>query len=188
MSAPPILRLGTVKDVARFQDHVRSLGLSIPCDSEVAERFGFAADAAALARRNQDWQPDRRSTDGRMGWKRGWKPERAYNPSLEEIRPERRETYLGRGSGRGFARRPRQSESTCDREAYAGGIGGIAKSSHRRARADDRFDRRALHRIAVDAFRAVLPPERHTTSPSRGFFIIIRYWIGNLNCPATIRF
>jgi NADPH2 dehydrogenase len=32
MSLLPILRLGTVKDAARFQDHVRSLGLAIPCD------------------------------------------------------------------------------------------------------------------------------------------------------------
>ncbi len=35
MSVLPILRLGTVKDVARFQEHVRSLGLTIPCDSEL---------------------------------------------------------------------------------------------------------------------------------------------------------
>lgn len=35
MSVFPILRLGTVKDVARFQHHVRSLGLTIPCDSAV---------------------------------------------------------------------------------------------------------------------------------------------------------
>jgi NADPH2 dehydrogenase len=35
MSALPILRLGTVKDVARFQGHVRSLGLLIPCDQEL---------------------------------------------------------------------------------------------------------------------------------------------------------
>jgi NADPH2 dehydrogenase len=40
MSAPSILRLGTVKDVARFQDHVRSLGLEIPCDSEVVSGSG----------------------------------------------------------------------------------------------------------------------------------------------------
>ncbi len=31
----PILRLGTVKDVSRFQQHLRTLGLNIPCDSEV---------------------------------------------------------------------------------------------------------------------------------------------------------
>jgi NADPH2 dehydrogenase len=31
----PILRLGAVKDVARFQEHLQSLGLNIPCDSEV---------------------------------------------------------------------------------------------------------------------------------------------------------
>jgi NADPH2 dehydrogenase len=36
MSRPPILRLGTLKDVAQFQSHVQELGLSIPCDSEIA--------------------------------------------------------------------------------------------------------------------------------------------------------
>ena len=35
MSTPPILRLGTVKDVANFQEHVRALELTIPCDSEL---------------------------------------------------------------------------------------------------------------------------------------------------------
>src|SRR5258707_10057842 len=31
----PILRLGTVRDVSRFRQHLRTLGLNIPCDSEV---------------------------------------------------------------------------------------------------------------------------------------------------------
>ena len=35
MTTLPILRLGTVKDVARFQDHIHSLGLTIPCDPEL---------------------------------------------------------------------------------------------------------------------------------------------------------
>jgi 2,4-dienoyl-CoA reductase-like NADH-dependent reductase (Old Yellow Enzyme family) len=35
MSDLPILRLGTVKDLARFQEHIHSLGLAIPCDSEL---------------------------------------------------------------------------------------------------------------------------------------------------------
>jgi NADPH2 dehydrogenase len=35
MSAPQILRLGTVKDVAHFQAHVRSLKLTIPCDAHL---------------------------------------------------------------------------------------------------------------------------------------------------------
>ncbi|GAC1633419.1 MAG: NADH:flavin oxidoreductase [Candidatus Acidiferrum sp.] len=35
MSTLPILRLGTVKDVARFEEHVRSLGLEIPCDRQL---------------------------------------------------------------------------------------------------------------------------------------------------------
>jgi len=35
MSALPILRLGSVKTVARFKDHLRSLNLAIPCDDEL---------------------------------------------------------------------------------------------------------------------------------------------------------
>jgi 2,4-dienoyl-CoA reductase-like NADH-dependent reductase (Old Yellow Enzyme family) len=34
-SAQPILRLGTVKELAHFKEHVRSLGLTIPCDDEL---------------------------------------------------------------------------------------------------------------------------------------------------------
>lgn len=35
MSARPILRLGGVKDIKSFAEHVQSLGLKIPCDSEI---------------------------------------------------------------------------------------------------------------------------------------------------------
>jgi NADPH2 dehydrogenase len=35
MSAPPILRLGSVKDIARFEQHLQSLHLKIPCDREL---------------------------------------------------------------------------------------------------------------------------------------------------------
>lgn len=45
MSARPILRLGSVKDVASFAEHAHSLGLNIPCDAEVL----FGADSPLLA-------------------------------------------------------------------------------------------------------------------------------------------
>jgi 2,4-dienoyl-CoA reductase-like NADH-dependent reductase (Old Yellow Enzyme family) len=35
MSPPAIVRLGTIKEVARFQEYVRALGLGIPCDNEI---------------------------------------------------------------------------------------------------------------------------------------------------------
>lgn len=35
MSATPILRLGSVKHVSRFKEHLRGLGLAIPCDDEL---------------------------------------------------------------------------------------------------------------------------------------------------------
>src|SRR5258708_35421337 len=35
MSESRILRLGSLKDVAQFQEHVRSLKIEIPCDREI---------------------------------------------------------------------------------------------------------------------------------------------------------
>jgi NADPH2 dehydrogenase len=35
MSVIPILRLGAVKDVRRFQEHLHSIGVPIPCDNEL---------------------------------------------------------------------------------------------------------------------------------------------------------
>lgn len=35
MTPPPILRLGSVKHVARFKEHLASLGLHIPCDEDL---------------------------------------------------------------------------------------------------------------------------------------------------------
>ena len=35
MSGRPILRLGTLKGVAQFQEHLQTLGLKIPCDGEI---------------------------------------------------------------------------------------------------------------------------------------------------------
>jgi NADPH2 dehydrogenase len=40
MTAQPILRLGTVKDIERFEQHLRSLHLNIPCDRELASGPG----------------------------------------------------------------------------------------------------------------------------------------------------
>jgi 2,4-dienoyl-CoA reductase-like NADH-dependent reductase (Old Yellow Enzyme family) len=36
MNAQPILRLGAVKEIARFEQHLRSLHLNVPCDRELA--------------------------------------------------------------------------------------------------------------------------------------------------------
>src|SRR5215813_11700905 len=36
MTDKPIVRLGALKDVPRFREHLRSLGVTIPCDAEIA--------------------------------------------------------------------------------------------------------------------------------------------------------
>jgi len=40
MSGQPILRLGSVKDTKQFMGHVQSLGLMIPCDTEITSGAG----------------------------------------------------------------------------------------------------------------------------------------------------
>jgi 2,4-dienoyl-CoA reductase-like NADH-dependent reductase (Old Yellow Enzyme family) len=40
VNTKPILRLGTVKNVAGFQEHLRSLGLFIPCDDQLVKGTG----------------------------------------------------------------------------------------------------------------------------------------------------
>ncbi len=50
MSERRILRLGSLKDVAQFQEQVRSLQIKIPCDRELrAPRGGRGALASARA-------------------------------------------------------------------------------------------------------------------------------------------
>jgi hypothetical protein len=51
MSERRILRLGSLKDVAQFQEQVRSLQIKVPCDREIARaarrtgRSGFGSGA-----------------------------------------------------------------------------------------------------------------------------------------------
>lgn len=66
MSAPSILRLGTVKDVARFQEHVESLGLTIPCDS--ALQTGIDSPLAQLLSRGGIKIGNRIAVQPMEGW------------------------------------------------------------------------------------------------------------------------
>src|SRR6266699_1100616 len=62
MSALPILRLGTEKEVERFQEHV------VLWD----ERFlAIARSLASEPRGGQHWQPNHRPTDGGLGHRLG---------------------------------------------------------------------------------------------------------------------
>ena len=54
MSSPAIVRLGTIKEVARFQEYLRSLGLGIPCDSEIQRGALDAIEADLVAREKEE--------------------------------------------------------------------------------------------------------------------------------------
>ncbi len=78
MSAIPILRLGAVKNVERFKDHMRALGLNIPCDHEVLAgpecllcncRYIVAGSNSTTVLRCSRWK---------AGMRVGREPERAY--------------------------------------------------------------------------------------------------------------
>src|SRR5438445_3236522 len=115
---------------------------------------------AALAWRNQNRQPDRSSTDGRMGRHCGWESDRAYDQQMEKIRQERSETDLGMRGRRGLARGACESESAGDCAAHARGISGITRGPCRRTPKDDGIRPGAMDRAAINAFRTLLPSEQ----------------------------
>ena len=72
MSTQPILRLGTVKTVAGFQQHLQSLGLIIPCDDTLLKGDRIPVAPAPGQWRHQDRQPDRGASHGRLGRHGRW--------------------------------------------------------------------------------------------------------------------
>ena len=84
MSTLPILRLGSVKDVQRFKDHLRSLGLHLPCDSELiagaesplrqpVERGGFKFENRIAVQPMEGWDglPDGNPSENTLRrWRR----------------------------------------------------------------------------------------------------------------------
>jgi len=84
VSTLPILRLGSVKDVQRFKDHLRSLGLHLPCDSELiagaesplrqpVERGGFKFENRIAVQPMEGWDglPDGNPSENTLRrWRR----------------------------------------------------------------------------------------------------------------------
>ncbi|HET9801624.1 MAG TPA: hypothetical protein VFP96_00170, partial [Candidatus Acidoferrum sp.] len=66
MSTLPILRVGTVKDVGRFEEHVKSLGLTLPCDHELLH--GDASPLRAPMERNGIKIGNRITVQPMEGW------------------------------------------------------------------------------------------------------------------------
>ena len=108
----PILRLGAVKEVARLQQHLQSLGLQIPCDSSGYDGPGFSAAATALARRNYARQQNRGTAHGRVGCHRRRQYQREHAAPLAPPGHQWRKINLGLRSCGGLACRPRQSRTS----------------------------------------------------------------------------
>jgi NADPH2 dehydrogenase len=66
MSSPPVLRLGTLRDVEHFRDHVRSLGLEIPCDTKLIS--GAASPLALPLERAGIFVGNRLAIQPMEGW------------------------------------------------------------------------------------------------------------------------
>lgn len=84
MTARPILRLGAVKDIARFQEHLHTLGVNLPCDRELISgpesplRWPLHRDGVAIRNRIAV-QP-----------MEGWDAQADGNPSENTLRRWRR--------------------------------------------------------------------------------------------------
>ena len=66
MSSPPVLRLGTLRDVEHFRDHVQSLGLEIPCDTNLIS--GAASPLALPLERAGIFVGNRLAIQPMEGW------------------------------------------------------------------------------------------------------------------------
>ena len=66
MSSPAIIRLGTIKEVARFQEYLRALGLSIPCDDAI--QHGNASPLLATLQRGDLRLGNRIAINPMEGW------------------------------------------------------------------------------------------------------------------------
>ena len=66
MSSPAIIRLGTIKEVARFQEYLRALGLNIPCDDEI--QHGNASPLLATLQRGDLRLGNRIAINPMEGW------------------------------------------------------------------------------------------------------------------------
>jgi NADPH2 dehydrogenase len=66
MSSPAIVRLGTIKDVARFQEYLRALGLSIPCDNNI--QHGNDSPLLAMLQRRDLRIANRIAINPMEGW------------------------------------------------------------------------------------------------------------------------
>jgi hypothetical protein len=96
MSAQAILRLGTVKGVAQFQEHLKSHYLTICCDAEITSasdsplRTPIHRSGLKIGNRIAV-QP----MEG-MGWHEGWQSNREHDSALATVWQQRRKTDLGR--------------------------------------------------------------------------------------------
>ena len=75
---PEIPRVASLRTVQRFQQHLQSLGLTIPCDQELA--VGAASPLAQPLNASwlQDWQSGGDSSHGGMGRHRRRQSQREY--------------------------------------------------------------------------------------------------------------
>ena len=90
----------------------QALGLVLPVDdADPVGRSGLAAGPAAADRRLHGRQSLVHSSDGRLGRQPRWLAVGADASPLAELRPERRQTDLGRRGGGGPTGRPGQSAS-----------------------------------------------------------------------------
>ncbi len=156
MNRPPILRLGTLKDVARFQEHVHVLGLNIPCDSEIVS--GAESPLRKPLVRGEIKIGNRIAVHPMEGWD----GTADGNPSEHTIRRWKR---FGHSGGKLI-------------------WGGEAVAVLHEGRANPNQLLAAEHtRKGLAKLREVLPEDfagrTLTASRSRASFIVIRSWIGD---------
>ncbi len=166
MSNVPILRLGSVKDPLHFQAHLRSLQVSIPCDTELAPT---AASPFFLPLHRDGIKIGNRIAINPM---EGWDGTADGNPSDSLVRRWQKfgpaaPSSSGAEKRRGLRGGSRQSEPTGDGTSHARKHRTIARRADRGTPQGNGLRRRTAHRPTVDALRPLLPPARSRSSEPR---------------------
>ena len=159
MSAQPILRLGTVKNVANFQAHLRALNLTIPCDDEL-----ITGEQSPL-RRPLVCGEIRIGNRIAVQPMEGWDGTADGNPSEHTIRRWQRFGRSGAkliwgGEAVAVSHEGRANPNQLvGRVSHSGGSGQSAQHVDGTSSRDHGLRRRAADRFAIDGFGTIQPSQ-----------------------------
>ena len=174
-ATPNYPKIAQLKDVAALRERLAELGLDLPVDDHILSAAEGSPLAAPLTIGGFE-VGNRWCIHPMEGWdaNRDGSPSRAHAAPLAKLWPQRREADLGRRSGGGAARRPRESQSNAGHRIQSRGLTALLDELHRRPPRSVRHARRPARRPATHPLRPLLQAGRSSPRWRRGSPTIIR--------------